>query len=528
MIQPKIILGLLIALLANGQFAYSQSLHLNEVSASNTTFLDEDNETKDWIELYNSTDAPISLENWSITDDLEDPQKWQFPAVEVLPKDFYTLFASDKDRNTLLTYRTVIQEGDDCKYKIPNVSTSKDWRLSNFDDSDWEDGKTGIGYGDEDDRTIVPNRTRSVFLRQRFTIENLANIAQLVLQVDYDDGFVAYLNGKEIARANINAGEFPPYYTGVINDREAAMYEGGLPEKFILNDLDDLLVTGENVLAVQVHNINTNSSDLTIIPFLSIGEKEGVEESNVPEILNLEASFLHTNFKISGKETIYLLNASNELVDSLYIPKVPSNVSVGRFPDGGDKEVLFEAITPNAANAGNYFMGVLEQEVIFSKAAGVYPDGISVILTSEEEGDIRYTTDGTNPTASSAIFSNPIDVRNNTTVKAAIFRDRYLPSSISASTYLIDVRHDLPILSIAFDDKDFFSETTGMYSFGSEYENEFPYFGANFWKDLEKPIHLSFFEDGQTQFATGAGAKIFGGWSRGNTQRSLSIFFWKE
>jgi len=516
--------------LSNLPNSFCQSIIINEVAPTNNTFLDEEEETKDWIELYNTANEAINLENWSISDDKTDPQKWVFPAIEILPNDFFTFFASGKDRNTLLTYRTVLQQGDACKYIIPNAATNSNWRAKDFNDSSWRDGETGLGYGDGDDNTVVPNQTRSVFLRQKFTLTDLAQIEEIIFHVDYDDGFVAYLNGIEIGRANIDGGAFPNYFTGVTTDREAALYQGGAPVKFTLKNVEELLVEGDNVLAVQVHNINTFSSDLTIIPFLSLGTKTPLTiGSEVPDFLNLLPSFLHTNFKIGSEETIYLFNATNELQDSLYIPKLTNNITVGRFPDGANNSRLFEETTPDAPNSGNYFEQVLTDEVVFSQSSGLFEEGFSLVLSTESEGgDIRFTTDGSTPTSTSAIYTNPILIRLNGTVKAGVFKTGYLPSEITTHSYLIDVDHDLPVLSIAFNRPDFFSETTGMYSFGNDFENDLPFFGANFWKDLEKPIHVTFFEAGEVGFSTGAGAKIFGGWSRANPQRSLSIFFRNE
>jgi len=522
-------IGLFLAIwLASSFGLIAQTISINEVAPTNASFQDEDGETKDWIELYNNTATKISLENWSITDDISEPEKWIFPKIEVGPKGFFTIFASGKDRTTPLTYRNFIQQGDNAKYIVPNGATSTTWRMLNFDDSSWSDGATGIGYGDGDDETIVPNGVRSVFLRQQFTVSAPSQIKELLLHIDYDDAFVAYINGKEIARANIESGAFPPYFSGAVNDREAKFYQDGELQRYKLTDLEDLLVVGENVLAIQVHNISTTSSDLTIIPFLTLGGEGLTAGNELPEALNLSASFYHTNFKLSNAETVYLFDANKELQDSLAIPFLPSGVTVGRFPDGAGNSLIFEQTTPNAPNVATYFEGTIDGTVLFSKNSGIYESGFELTLSTEAEGTIRYTTDGSIPNSTSSIYQNPITIQLNSTVKAAIFKANFLPSEIASNTYLINVEHDLPILSLAFKKEDFFSETTGMYSFGANAEEDFPHFGANFWKDLEKPVQLTFFENNEIGFNIGAGAKIFGGWSRGNAQRSLSLFFRSE
>ena len=92
--------------------------------------------------------------------------------------------------------------------------------------------------------------------------------------MDYDDAFVAYLNGVEIARDNIGeVGDHPAYNQLSDGFHESLMYQGGSPDYFYLINLktSGLLLPGDNVLAIQVHNQSLTSSDLSAIPFLSVG-----------------------------------------------------------------------------------------------------------------------------------------------------------------------------------------------------------------------------------------------------------------
>lgn len=75
-----------------------------------------------------------------------------------------------------------------------------DWMNPGFNDAGWLSGTTGIGYGDDDDATVLDdmrNAYTTVYLRHTFALDDLSDIDQLELRVDYDDGFVAYLNGVE-------------------------------------------------------------------------------------------------------------------------------------------------------------------------------------------------------------------------------------------------------------------------------------------------------------------------------------------
>ena len=147
------------------------------------------------------------------------------------------------------------------------------WNASGFDDSGWLTGKGGFGYGDSDDSTIL-DPVLSVYMRKKFSLNELSNIKFLVLYMDYDDAFVAYLNGQEIARSNIGIpGVEPAFNDSSQYIHEARMYRGLFPEEFRIpvSWLDWLTQTGDNVLAIQVHNAGSNSSDLSAIPNLFVG-----------------------------------------------------------------------------------------------------------------------------------------------------------------------------------------------------------------------------------------------------------------
>jgi hypothetical protein len=133
-----------------------------------------------------------------------------------------------------------------------------DWTEVGYDDADWLRGVAGIGYGDGDDVTLVDDMQgsyASIYFRRAFTAVDADTIARLSLSVDYDDGFVAYLNGVEVARSGL-VGQPPPF------DELAGDHEAGTFEEYDLAAWLELL-KAENVLAVQVHNSTLDSSDFS-------------------------------------------------------------------------------------------------------------------------------------------------------------------------------------------------------------------------------------------------------------------------
>lgn len=509
--------------------AGAQSLQFNEVVAANTYFLDEEGDSPDWIELYYAGSGDLSLEGWTISDDAAEPDKWSFPDLMVSPDTYLVLWASGKNRKATGTARTLIAAGEEFNYLVPNQNLPASWTSLAFDDSAWAQGPGGFGYGDQDDATILPNGTQSVFLRKTFTIEDPALVEDLLLHLDYDDAFVTYLNGVEIARDNI-IGNPPAYNAGTITDHEAQIYQGGQPDLFIVDHPADLLVAGENILSIQAHNISASSSDFSIIPYLTAYFSTFTTVGQAPPaVLNLQNRFLHTNFKISSSgENLYLFDPNGNQIDAILLPPLPANISTG-IPAGGSEFRFYENPTPGAPNPASSLLGVNEAKIIFSDPGGqVSPLSLSLSGATPPE-QIRYTLDATIPDENAPLYTSPIPINQNSVVRARIFRPNYLPSATQSHTYLFNTDHQLPIVTLVTEPDNFFDEDSGIYVYGDSYNPNLPYFGANFWEDWERPVHFTFYEPTGT-LATSfyGGTKIFGGWSRANDQRSFSLFARRE
>ena len=169
-------------------------------------------------------------------------------------------------------WETVVFDADIWRYLEGTYEPDTNWRKIGFNDVSWSQGQGGIGYGDNDDSTII-NPVTSLYLRHNFNIIDTAQLTAAVLHVDYDDAFVAYLNNVEIARANIgNIGDHPTFNQTSSSLHEAQMFQGGNPDQFLIDIqiFKDNILPGNNILAVQVHNDNITSSDLTSRVFLSL------------------------------------------------------------------------------------------------------------------------------------------------------------------------------------------------------------------------------------------------------------------
>ncbi|MFC0878451.1 CotH kinase family protein [Saccharicrinis sp. FJH2] len=512
------------------QVCLSQQIIINEVMSSNQQYLrDEDGDTPDWLEIWNNSNEVVDLADYSVSDDMDTSKAWHFPAFSLSPDQYLLVFASGKDKKDAPQYwETIIKQGDAWKYIIPSSEINSDWRGNSYDDAAWSDGTSGIGYGDNDDNTTVPASTISVFMRKSFTIKDKNLVQKAILHMDYDDAFVAYLNGNEIARANITSSGPPAYNAFADNSsHEALMYTGGNPNEFPLENIQDLLIDGENVLAIQVHNAGTNSSDLTAIPFLSLGFTAPVSGS-VEDFVDLPQSKFHTDFSISSSgESLYLFK-NNILEDSIQVLALPTNISYGRNSVYTDVFNYFPDPTPEAKNTTQGYTS-LTGGVTFSAKGGIFYNSLSLSLSSDNASDhIYYTTDYTEPTKSSTPYTGPISISSTMAIRAAVINDGGMPGPVCTETYLFNIQHDLPVISLVSEPDNFFGYETGIYvegpghtSSGENCDN-----GQNWWQDWERQVNVSMIlPSGQQAFSQDAGVKIFGGCSRNFAQKSLSLRF---
>ncbi|MGE5294912.1 MAG: lamin tail domain-containing protein, partial [Solirubrobacterales bacterium] len=293
------------------------------VASNDASLIDSDGDSSDWIEIYNPTVQPIDLEGWFLTDDLGDLTKWEIPEVELGPDEYLIVFASGKnlrdpagelhtnfslqadgesvalvepDGLTVASaYRDyspqledisygigggavvsqtetlLIAEGAAAKALIPTgAALGQSWIEPQFNDSSWKTGTTGVGYDYAGytglDVKAMQGTNQTVYVRVSFTTTESTDFSKLVLRMRYEDGFVAWLNGQEVARANAPAAAQLTWNSGATATREDA--DAVVAQEFDISAYKDALVKGSNVLAVQGLNSGVSSSDLLILPEL--------------------------------------------------------------------------------------------------------------------------------------------------------------------------------------------------------------------------------------------------------------------
>lgn len=293
---------------------------------------------------------------------------------------------------------------------------------------------------------------------------------------------------------------------------------------------------------VELYNSGTASVNLSAY---KLGDKNTASEawqlpnktipakSYVIVYCDKEADNMHTPFKLeSGKGCNVYLFKNNAIVDKVEgLKKQPApNIAYGRKTDGASEWAYQLTPTPGKKNSGQtcndkHILG----EPVFSLPGAVYTSASSQKLTLSLPDDapsgtvIRYTTDGTEPKASSTVFpSSGITINKSTVVRAKCFCDGWLSPQSTTQSYIFHGRKQtIPIVSIVTDRKYFYDNKLGIYVDGTYNSGK-----KNYEYDWRRPVNIEIFEEeGKPSVINQLGeTRCHGGASRGAKFKSLAVY----
>lgn len=204
----------------------------------------------------------------------------------------------------------------------------------------------------------------------------------------------------------------------------------------------------DDPLELQKYEIPTTQANLTIIPakgFLLLWADKDTEQG-----IN------HLDFKLSNGETLFLVDAAGNVISSITPPTLLGDESYGRLQDGGSEWQIFsQTASPLASNNDP-----TRAEVFFSKNTQLFTNTITVELSANNtNGQIRYTTDGTIPIATSSLYTTSLTFTTNIDLKATFFFNAGGASHTTSARYvkmesdLANFSSDLPLIVIHTDDQ---------------------------------------------------------------------------
>ncbi|MBR2211680.1 MAG: CotH kinase family protein [Fibrobacter sp.] len=237
----------------------------------------------------------------------------------------------------------------------------------------------------------------------------------------------------------------------------------------------------------------------------------------------------HTNWKMDKKGgTIYLVDPSNGIRDSVAYPQLAAGVSWG-IVDGGSWK-YFAKPTPERPNTESTAYDGMAPTVDFSSVKAGFYDGPEVTINppSVESGaTIRCTTDGSVPTASSEEFNSPKTFSKNTPFRCSVFKNGTLTKEVVTKTIFVGETVRMPVVAVTAEPE----FLTNYYKQG--YAGQSPNHNLPFYQDKEFPVHIEYFEKGSSTtngpaFGVNAGLSFMGNWSRMEDKKSVAIVMREE
>lgn len=462
-----------------GTFAGSGEILIHEYMSKNDYICyDEDGDYSDWVELYNTTDADISLKGYYLTSKTDNLQEWAFPEVTIPAKGYLMVWLSGKDK--------VTESGEiHANFKLGANDPVLILSAGAVIDSATVYSLAGnVSYG----RSAADSSKWLYYTKPTPGKENNTT--------GYEDlGNATKLSAKGIWVSEVSAVSLP--YNDKSDTDWIELYNGtGEAVNLKGYGLSDSL---EDKFAYTFGDVNIGAG-----AYLQIEAVDGIAVN-------------------AGGETLYLTAPDGITIDAFATGRMRENYSSGRMGVDEDVRYFFETPTPGKANGGTTYVHYTAVPEI-SQEGGYLTSGTTVTVSAPEGVALYYTLDGSEPTTNSALYSGGIPVVSNTVLKVVAVEPGKLPSDTVTNTYIVGRTHTIPVVSLTGNPDDLFGHQNGILANGPGYDDVFPYVDANFWKDWEREVTFEYFDiNGAKQLCFQTGAKVFGQYSRGYDQKSLSI-----
>jgi hypothetical protein len=289
------------------------------------------------------------------------------------------------------SYSYLVVEEQAASAQVGTSEPSSTWKSASFDDSTWETGDTPVGYDQGssyeinldleeemfDESKRPPTAYSSAYIRIEFEVEDASTIEQLALRMKYDDGFVAYINGTEVASAN--APSSLSYTSSASEEHEGTDYED-----YTILEADSYLEDGTNVLAI--HGLN------------------------------------------------YPFDVRSSTDADFYIMPMLTGITLGEIDTSS--VMYYTTATPESDNVSG-ILGYVD-DTNFSVDRGFFTESFDVEISCDtEDAAIYYTIDGTTPSEDNGtLYTEAITINSTTVLRAVATKTSYQSSDADTQTYL--------------------------------------------------------------------------------------------
>ncbi len=440
---------------------------ISEFMEKNRTILrDEDGDFSDWIELWNQSDETVDISGWNISD-RENQLGWTLPEMSLEPGQRIVIFASGKDRQGDELHTDFSLSGDEGVW----LRNEYGYLCSSSLCTDC-DGDVSMALGADGgyEQSLYPTPG----------YENTAagwDSFQQSLNCD------SSLTINEAVVYNLNSAPVNKEYYDWVELKNSSGQTLLLSDYYISDDKDDYL-------QYRLPEVELGPGELIVLYCTAEALPEG---------------YYATGFELgSENEQLYLGSTEGELLDCVSLKDIPYLGSFGRMA-GEAGWFYFSSPSPGAGNYGGQRRVASKPESL--TADGVYNDIDGMYVELSASGTIRYTLDGSAPTAESQEYTGPIYIDSTTVIRAVNFEEGALPSRALSLSFIINENHSLPVLSLLTDSP---AEFDTMYNAKQ--------------KGVELPGSLSFYEE-DGSFTIGCGVSMNGETSLVLPKKNMSVRF---
>ena len=503
----------------------------SEVSPSNANFKDNDGNDPGWLELYNTSDSPVSLKGVALSNDVKFPRRWVFGEASIPAKGHMVVFLSGKNYpDYIAPSDSVNMIGTDCS----SESSTGGMGGFNFGDfgggmGDWGGGGAIGGAGGATGGNTGTTTNNAENLPGKSSLcynEGGANQIGAVVKVSSAKGSytrVVVKNAANLGQADqlVVRGFITKNHKIRLNFKEGdAMSEwngknlrgtGDTSSVYYVRLGDNASDVNRSKVSATTFATETEGSESTTFKITSyIARKRGHEP--------------HTTFKAEDNGGALYLVSESGILDSVRYSAVPTGTSWSR--DGAGKWG-FASPSPYGNTVGEVFTVQAESGEVNIPPSGFYSSAVTVNFPA----GTRCEQGGTAATENSPVVQQTLTISGTTVLRCRTYANGAYPSDEIIRTYVFEQMPSIATMFVTTDPLSMFSPDTGLYMKGNGASGMDPQYGANFWSNRELPVYVELFEKGSPQkpaFGVMGDYKISGQYSRAKEKKSFSVTLREE
>ena len=498
----------------------------SEVSPSNANFKDNDGNDPGWLELYNTSDAPVSLNGVALSNDARYPRRWVFGNATIPAKGHMIVFRSGKNyADYIPPSDSVNMIGTDCSSEASAGSGFGMMPGFNFGGGMGDFGG-GAGGAGATGATTTSNAENLPGKSSLCYNENGVNQVGAVMKV---------AQGGTYTRVVVNSG------AAKLGNADQLVIRGFITKTHKIrvnfkegNDISawtgkNLRGTGDSSSVYYVR-LGDNATDIkrnnvTATTFAT--ETQGSESTTIKVtsyIARKRGHEPHTTFKAEDQGGVLYMVSETGILDSVRYSAVPTGASWSRDAAGNWG---FASPSPYGNTVGEVFAVQAQSNAVNVPPSGFYSSAITVSFPA----GTRCEQGGAEPTANSPTVEQNLTINATAVLRCRTYAVGSYPSEEIIRTYVFESQPSITALFVTTDPLSMFSADTGLYMTGNGASMMDPKKGANFWSNRELPVYVELFEPGSPKtpaFGVMGDYKISGQYSRAKEKKSFSVTLREE